>query len=297
MTALLTIMACSFALSACSGDRDGQLAQDMVPPKRVDVLAPPMAPDPSDMHPALQIARSRGLKTNVYFNEELQQAVARLHGMEETLGRLQSDLQGTAMAMQRVEMMRQEIEGLNIRIQSLQERLLYAGPVIAAEAPAQPEPDLSQPAQEVVTPPVSAVSTPPAAAQTPTQISKPVVETVAPAKSASPVLTGDGVAGVRLGTHPDRVRIVLDVNGSTKFSTHIDNGEKLLTVELPETGWSAAKTQAFKGMPVVDSYMAQGEGKGTIVAFTLKGETKILEMKTLKGSGGRPSRVIIDLAK
>ncbi|MBU6234751.1 MAG: hypothetical protein KGQ41_02815 [Alphaproteobacteria bacterium] len=293
---LLMVTAASISLAACTG-RDEQLERDLAAPSRVDVLSPPMSPDPSEMHPALQIARSRGLKTNVYFNEELQQAVARLHGMEETLGRLQSDLQGTAMAMQRVEMMRQEVEALNIKIQGIQERLLYAGPALAP-APA---------AEAVVTETVTTPAPETVAGDTVMpektasgQISKPVVDE-APAKkadkAAAPAPKGDGVAGVRIGVHPDRVRIVLDVNGPTKFTSNVDNGEKLLTVELPSTTWSAPKTQAFKGLPVVDSYMAQSEGKGTVVAFTLKGDTKVLDAKTIKGEAGKPSRIVIDLSK
>lgn len=266
----------------------------MAPPARVGMLAPPKSPDPASMHPALQIARSKGVKTNVYFNEELQQAVARLQGMEETLGRLQSDLQGTAMAMQRVEMMRQEIEGLNLKMQSLQERMMYAGPMLAPEAMPVP---VSEP---VATPPVPVETvTPEPAAVKEAQISKPVIEASKPAKPASvPAPTGDGVAGVRVGMHPDRVRIVFDVNGkNTKFTTNLDNTEKLLTIEMPKTAWSATKAQAFKGNTVVDSYMAQEQGQGTIVAFTLKNTSKILESKLLKGANGQPSRIVIDLSK
>ncbi|NBX65787.1 MAG: hypothetical protein EBQ96_02205 [Proteobacteria bacterium] len=288
----------TLVLAACSGGADEDLARDLAAPERVDVLAPPRSPDPDAMHPALQIARSRGLKTNVYFNEELQQAVARLHGMEETLGRLQSDLQGTAMAMQRVEMMRQEVEGLNLKIQSLQERLLYAGPALEqAEMrrtmDAQPEPVTA----EAPTPLMGDMAKPAEPADTANgQISKPVMDE-APAKVA-PQKSGSGVVGVRVGAHSDSVRIVLDVmGGKDKFTANLDNAEKVLMVELPDTSWSGAKTETLKGNPLVASYTAQPSGKGTVLAVALKGETKILGSKTLKGAAGKPTRLIIDLSK
>lgn len=291
--------ACTFALSACSGS-DETLNRDLAAPKRVDVLSPPVAPDPDQMHPALQIARSRGLKTNVYFNEELQQAVSRLQGMEETLGRLQSDLQGTAMAMQRVEMMRQEIESLNVRIQSIQERLLYAGPMLAPAPEAAPAAVEMTEATTQPTPLMGDMATPDTTGTV--QVSKPVLDEkstpVAAAPKAAAVPAGNGVVGVRAGAHADRVRLVLDVaGGQTQFSSNLDNAEKVLTVELPSTPWSAAKSEALKGNPLVASYSAQSADKGSVVAFTLKGSSKIIETKTLKGADGKPSRLIIDLAR
>lgn len=298
----LLLTAATFALAACSGGTDDDLARDLAAPSRVDMLAPPKTPDPGAMHPALQIARSRGLKTNVYFNEELQQAVARLQGMEETLGRLQSDLQGTAMAMQRVEMMRQEVEGLNLKIQSLQERLLYAGPAleqaemrramdlqdtpVTAEGPTPLMGDMAKPVELKDGTGANG------------QISKPVMDD-APAKTEkAPAKGGNGVVGVRVGAHPDSVRIVLDVmGGKDKFTANLDNAEKVLMVELPSTAWSAAKSETMKGNPLVASYTAQPSGKGTVLAIALKAETKILGSKTLKGSGGNATRLIIDLSR
>lgn len=281
------VTATALALAACSSD-DSRLAADLAPPQRVDVLAPPVAPDPSQMHPALQIARSRGLKTNVYFNEELQQAVARLQGMEETLGRLQNDLQGTAMAMQRVEMMRQEIDALNMRFQSLQERLMYAGPMLA------PAPEHTMAVQTAVTDEMIASDvqgpTPlmgEMAASSDAQISKPVVDEKPAAAASSAPKAVAGANGVRIGTHADYVRIVLDVaKGGAKFTTNLDNAEKILTVETPDASFTGG---GKVNSPVVSSWSAQGN----VLAFVLKGDTKVIKTLTLKN----PTRIMIDLAK
>jgi len=291
---LFLMTVATLAVTACSSDDNSRLAADLAPPQRVDVLAPPVAPDPSQMHPALALAKSRGMKTNVYFNEELQQAIARLQGMEETLGRLQNDLQGTAMAMQRVEMMRQEIDALNLRFQSLQERLMYAGPLLAPESAVVQQ-------QQVVTSetiaPVVSDATP--AGPTPlmgdmvsgesAQISKPVLdEKKAAAAPSAPKAAVPGANAVRIGTHDDYVRIVLDVaKGDPKFTSNLDDAEKVFTVDVPGATFPGG-TQKVSN-PLVSSYSVQG----TTIAFVLKGGTKVLKTSVLKN----PTRIMIDLAK
>lgn len=311
----VSAVALVLALAACSNDDDARLARDLTPPQRMELMAPPpVAPDVNEMHPALQLAKTRGLKTNVYFNEELQQNIARLAGMEETLSRLQNDLQGTAMAMQRVEMMRQEIEAMNVRMQSLQERLMYAGPVMVP-VPADTngmttvvtERIIEQPANGMrPTPLMGDMAAPPAnpgeavitGETTTAQISKPVVDekkSTVTSDAKAPVSAGAGVNDVRIGVHSDSVRIVLDVDGNALgFSANLDAAEKLLTVELPSTPWKAAKTQTLKGNPLIASYTAESSGKGSVIVFALKADTKVTSQKTIKGS---PSRLVIDLSR
>ena len=256
-------------------------------------------------------------------SEELGQAVSRLNGMEETLGRLQNDLQGTAMAMQRVEMMRQEIDALNVRFQSLQERLVYAGPVLGpapdgtadvAAAPVAPVMAMTVDPDGAATTTVTSTTTTTAAPAGPTPLMgdmaapantpsatanaqmKPVVDEkkpAAPAPAAKAKAAAAASDGVRIGTHDDSVRVVLDVSGDATFTSNLDTAEKLLTVELPKNKWSGAKSETLSGNPVVASYTAQPSGNGTVLAFTLKGDTKILKTATLKN----PNRVVIDLAK
>jgi len=289
----------------------------------------------------LPIAQAHGLKNNVYFNNELQQANARLRGMQETLGRLQSDLQGTSMAMQRVEIMRQEIDSLSARFKTLQEQMGSgeavapdATPAAAASTPpvttttvttvteavTQPATVPAETKGSLATPPEAAVPAAAAEAATATatetpkvdeakgQIAKPILDEKPAAKKAeakddkkaqsAPAYASDakGLVGVRFGTHPDRMRIVLDVAGDATFTTSLDNAEKLLTVELPKAT-CAASTDGFKGNGLVASYTAQASGDGCVVAFVLKAGTKIIESKTMKADAGKPTRLVIDLAK
>jgi hypothetical protein len=292
-------------LAACSsGNDDKRLADDLTPPQRMELMpAPNLAPDVKDMPPAIALAQAKGLKTNVYFNEELQQSIARLAGMEETLGRLQNDLQGSAMAMQRVEMLRQEVDAMNVRLQDMQEKLIYAAPTLApatddmTAAPVAPVE--SAPASDTAmrpTPLMGDMAAPDTAPKT-AQISKPVVDEKTPAKAASPVKPAgvDGVADVRIGVHGESVRIVLDVGGKNLgYDASVDSGEKLLTVDLPKTAWKGAKSETLKNNPLIASWTAQDSGDGSVVVFALKSDAKIASQSVLKGN---PARIVIDLAK
>lgn len=209
--------------------------------------------------------------------------------------------------------MRQQLDILEIRVRILQERMKYAGPMLTpmsnAEATLNVVTEQAPPPVIISTTPTPlmgemATATP---ADSPVQISKPVVDEkpktetkpeAKPAEAAPAPAKGDGVQGVRTGIHADRVRIVLDVAGAApKFTTNLDGTEKLLTVDLPETKWDGAKSETLKNNPVIASWSAQGTDTGSVLAVSLKGDTKILETKTLKAEGGKPARLIIDLAK
>lgn len=287
---------CALALSACSSGNEA-LNADLAPPKTsamTDGAAMSPLPDP-------RMKGALGVRDDAYFNAGLQEATARLHGMEETLGRLQSDLQGTTMAIQRVEIMRQEIMALNQKIDSLRAQL-GAGDAV------QPE-QMSPQTGEAVTPETAPMALMPEAAKReaaekmqPVMEEKQETKTAAvekPAPAPEKAKVEDGVSGLRFGVHEKSVRIVFDVMGDeTKFSANLDPVEKILTVELPKTQWAAAPDKGdVKNNPLLSSYVVQPSGKGTIIAFTLKADTKVLQMNTLKGEGKTPTRLLVDLAR
>ena len=257
-------MALVLALGACAAGKKQETTQEPVVTHIVTET------------PVLALAEPQGIKT-VYFNEDLQDAVARLNGMQNTLDRLEGDLVNTASAMQRVDAMRQEIAMMHARIRDMQAR---AG--VPAEMPLAPTPLITHE-------PVTVVET--------TQISKPVVE-AKPVKAPEQIITGEtGVQGVRLGVHGDTVRVVLDVVGKTGYSANVDGAEKLLTIDLPNTKWAGQMNATVKNNPLISSWTAQESGQGSVVVFTLKSDAKIASQSTLKGTGTKPSRLVIDLAR
>jgi hypothetical protein len=65
-------------------------------------------------------------------------------------------------------------------------------------------------------------------------------------KSAPPLSNGQAsVYDLRIGEHPGRTRLVMDVNSKTGFSVDIDNNENIAVIDLPESGWTASTSQAL----------------------------------------------------
>ena len=137
---------------------------------------------------------------------------------------------------------------------------------------------------------------PTAAAPNPVSTKVPVASPP-PSAQASIAAASGGVTGVRVGVHPDRTRIVLDLSGPATFQTDLDNGERLLLVDLPQTPWSAPERQAASGKSLVTAWSAQSahEGKGTTAVFQLSGPVKILTSSTLRPDGKSGDRIVIDL--
>lgn len=132
----------------------------------------------------------------------------------------------------------------------------------------------------------------------------------APASSAKtpvdqgprPVAGVDGavITGVRVGEHADKVRIVFDVTAKTGFDVDLDNGEKLLVVEMPNAGWQLPTlSENFAKFPVVKSYKVSpfNDGKGRIFVLQLRQATQVLLKQSFSALSGGGERIVIDLKK
>ncbi|MEM7680277.1 MAG: hypothetical protein AAF182_04685, partial [Pseudomonadota bacterium] len=128
-----------------------------------------------------------------------------------------------------------------------------------------------------------------------------------PSKNKTPVdkgprdvgrTNGAVITGVRVGEHADKVRIVFDTTAKTPFSADLDNGEKLLVVEVPEAGATLpANKSSFGKLPVLKSYSVSDTngGQGHIFVMQLKSATQILGQKSFPALSGGGERLVIDL--
>ncbi len=153
-------------------------------------------------------------------------------------------------------------------------------------------------AREEIPPPKSRAVTPPEkeAEAVPAEMKK--VETV-PEKADQKIDVGSGaaVSSVRVGDHPGKVRIVLDLTGPAKFAADVDNNEKILLVDLPGTGWTA-ETQKLIKNPLVKGYVAQknATGNGTVLAIKLAKPAKVLMATVLPPNESYGNRIAIDVS-
>jgi len=113
-------------------------------------------------------------------------------------------------------------------------------------------------------------------------------------------ISGAVITGVRVGEHADKVRIVFDSTAKVGFGVDLDNGEKLLVVEMPDAGWNLpVLSEVFPKFPVVKSYkVSRLDGnKGLIFVLQLKQATQILMQGHFPALSGGGERLVIDLKK
>lgn len=121
-------------------------------------------------------------------------------------------------------------------------------------------------------------------------------------KGPRDVKNGDSaiVSGIRVGEHPDKVRIVFDVTKKTNYTVDLDNSENLLVVELPNARWKTpATTENFGKMPIVKSYKVDdfNDGAGNMFILQLKKPTQIVSQSKIPALSGAGERIVIDLKK
>lgn len=144
----------------------------------------------------------------------------------------------------------------------------------------------------------------PLAAPVPASASAPISAPPAPNKTLAtappPPAQGGGsatVSRIRLGEHPGKTRLVLDLSGPSAYTTELDNTEKLLLVQIPQAGWSAGQQQNLGKNPLVASYTAQpGPQGGTTLAIELKQPVKIAADSSLPPNATYQNhRIFLDL--
>lgn len=145
----------------------------------------------------------------------------------------------------------------------------------------------------------SSTYTPPAKAQKPYA---PPENYVAPNKQtyqnkSPPAMQGGkaDVYDIRIGEHPGRTRIVMDVNSKTSFRADVDNNEKIMVVDLPQAGWTTTKSKTIGKSGFVSSYKVEASGNGHILIIQLKRNAKISYKDDLQGTLGNSRRLVIDL--
>ncbi len=157
----------------------------------------------------------------------------------------------------------------------------------ASQSPASPAPSQTAPAPAQAPAAVAAPQTPP-----------PAVSASPPAP-ATTAAAGITVSAIRVGEHPGKTRIVLDVTGKADFSADLDNGEKILVVELPGAGWNAVKKDSFATSPLLASYEVNpgNGGKGSLLVIKLKADAALLYKGTMPADSGKGVKIVIDLGK
>lgn len=229
--------------------------------------------------------------------------------LENAVQELRNDFDAMAPAIVRLVSIEKDIQNLIAQLDVLTGGAVSApapsveSSQLEVSAPSQPAPipaAISN-AQEIAaassteleTPAPSTLDTIPEATSAPAQI---VPQAPAPAPAATS--SGTFVKDVRVGAHPGKMRIVLDLKGRSKFNADLDNAEHILVIELPDTAWNAANTKDFSGNPLLSSYRTSplDNGAGTMLILQLKKSSDITYKTSIADPDGVSSRIVIDLA-
>ena len=119
------------------------------------------------------------------------------------------------------------------------------------------------------------------------------------AKTMTPKsMSGTHVLNVRVGSYPDKTRIVLDVSQPASYNIDLDNNEKLLVMEISGAKWAARESFTFKDSPLLEAFSAQSDANGgSRLLLSLKKPVKILKKFALKKDGPRKDRIVLDIAQ
>lgn len=255
LTMVLALSGCNMIKNPFGGDN------------KTRAPSPPMT---SVMSQDSEMASPRGTNTSNLFSSNIRDEEQRLDRLERAVQNMRNEFDGVRPSIDRLVAIEQDIQVLIDQLESL------------TVAQSQPQ---TAPA--------------PAALKAP-QTQSAVVPAPQKMKSASvkaPPVSGGvpSVYNVRFGVHPGKTRMVLDVNAKTSFTTDLDNNEKILVIELPNTQWSGAKQKNVKN-PIISSYKVQPMGdNGNMMVVQLKKNTSVTYEKALNALSGSGQRLVIDL--
>lgn len=322
------------APSGYSGSTESSTQSDTlqpltVPPNSADRPPAPGttgAPKTADGLPALQV---KGTNTAL-FSQRMSDEADRIDRLENAVQELRNDFDSMAPAIVRLVAIEGDIQALIQQLEAITGTSnnqpyddTYNTPIYPEASNLPPIPqdipaDENAASQQAALAPITTPSGPIAQEQAEFDDGSPYdpagesLPPVAPAPSAAatpppaapmqapqvitpPAVTASSVMDIRIGEHPGKTRIVLDVRGKTGFTADLDNQEKIMVVELTEAGWSAAAQKTLSASPLIASYRIEAlDNGGTLLIVQLK-KSAAISYKGAMDDPGKGQRLIIDL--
>lgn len=114
---------------------------------------------------------------------------------------------------------------------------------------------------------------------------------------AAPATHAGKVQAVRLGEHPGKTRIVVDLTGVTNISPafDLDNAEHLLVIDLPGVSAQGVSASLPKSSGIVTGMSASETATGSNLVVQLKGDAKVLLKEYVKAQGKQPAKLVFDV--
>lgn len=209
-----------------------------------------------------QMQAARGTNTSTLFSENIRSDSKRLDRLEHAVQGLRNEFDAVRPSIDRLVSIEEDVQTL---IEQLE--VIANGPTEATEA---------------------------------TSIQPTMKKALPSAKPSTTLQAGaPQIQSIRLGEHPGKTRLVLDVNAPISFTADIDNTENILVIDVKQANWAAAPAKTFKNSAFVSSYKIQpsDNGAGSLVLVQLKKAAKIAYKDSLKALKGKGQRLVIDLSQ
>jgi hypothetical protein len=112
--------------------------------------------------------------------------------------------------------------------------------------------------------------------------------------SSGPTLVSD----IRMGQHPGKTRVVLDLSSPMDFSINYDPTSNSVFVDMPFADWSAAERWQRQGKPILlHNYRVERDGNEVKLILGVEDDIKIVAYGLLKPYAGKKDRLYIDIEK
>ncbi|WP_035675204.1 AMIN domain-containing protein, partial [Azospirillum brasilense] len=112
-----------------------------------------------------------------------------------------------------------------------------------------------------------------------------------------PVQERVSVLNARLGLHPDKTRLVLELTDSVPFTVSVHGSPYRVVVDLPDVSWPGGNT-VMAGKGVVARYRFEGrDGGASRLVVETDGPARVVESYLIPPRDGFKPRFVLDIAR
>lgn len=105
------------------------------------------------------------------------------------------------------------------------------------------------------------------------------------------------VHAIRLGEHPGKTRLVMDLDARSDFSFDSVDDKNLMFITLAGTGWQAEKERVFKDHPLIMAYLVEETEEGdTVLAIRTRVPCQVVFKTYFPPNDSKGHRIVFDIA-
>lgn len=230
----------------------------------------------------------KGVNVDRLFAENITNTDRRFERLENAVVDMRREFEAVKPAIVRLVAVEEDIQQMVEQLETIASQEQYAAPAPIVQQPINQPQDLKP--LDLQAPQTSNNGAPQATEPKP----MPAKASPAPNTASGPV-----VKNLRTGIHSNKVRLVLDMSAKTPYTIDLDSSENILIIELPQAGWSGARSKAFGAKePLLASYNVEAinGGKGTRIIIPLKKSSSVLKSALLPPGTTPNYRMYVDLS-